>query len=136
MEVNVDASQAESQAWNRFYEWQQEAADARECCANEFLAACSKGDAGALADFAPMTTDWAKVKRPVVADAILPKRRQTLAEVLHAIVEWEFETGPNRQQLYQLLLNVASGKLPPEQLKKQAQTLLESAAFEFARQNA
>ncbi len=137
MAVNVDTSYNDPRAWDAFCSWQQEAADARDFCANEFLAACGKGDAGALADFAPMVTDWAKVKRPFVADGkpILPKRRQTLAEVLQEIVEAEFETGPNRQQLCQLVLNVANATLSPQQLQQQAKALLEAAAFEFAKQN-
>lgn len=94
----------------------------------DFRQACKRGDANALCDWAPFTTDWDAVKRlPVDAVESLPKRAQTLAEVLHESAD--MTGGPSLTELMQLLLNTASG-LPAAQ--DQARKLLQRMGAVYA----
>jgi hypothetical protein len=96
----------------------------------DFRQACKKGDANALCDWAPMTTDWDAVKRMPIdqkAATTLPKRMQVLHEVLTEALD--FQKGPTRSELMQLLLNTANGSAAAQQ---QARQLLTRMGAEFA----
>ena len=74
----------------------------------EFVKACAKGDANAIASFAPLTIDWdAQGKRPFVHGAIMPMRTQTLSECMNDSLD--FGSGPSIVELMQLVINVAFG---------------------------
>lgn len=79
---------------------------AEQGAAANFIHACRKGDANALADFAPTVTDWNRSPRPMLSDETdRPQRTQTLAEVLEESLD--YTSGPSKTELFQLLLNVA-----------------------------
>ena len=74
----------------------------------EFVTACAKGDANAIASFAPLTVDWAlQQKRPFVHGAIMPMRTQTLSECMNDSLD--LGSGPSIAELMQLVINVAFG---------------------------
>lgn len=108
-------------------------AKAERDMADDFLAACRKCDANALAAFAPMVNDWdAATRQPRAAVAPMPKRVQTLAEVLEESLD--YGSGPSKTELMQLLLNVAySADLV--NAPTQARALLSRMADTFATNN-
>lgn len=74
-----------------------------------FLRLAGKADANALCDFAS-TTDWDAAKRQPIDQRTatsLPKRQQTLAEVMAESLD--FASGPSLCEAMQLILNVAYG---------------------------
>jgi hypothetical protein len=74
----------------------------------EFLKACAKGDANAIASFAPLTVDWElQQKRPFVHGAIMPMRTQTVSECMNDSLD--LGSGPSIAELMQLVINVAFG---------------------------
>ena len=74
----------------------------------EFVKACAKGDANAIASFAPMTVDWAlQQKRPFVHGAIMPMRTQTLSECMNDSLD--LGSGPSVSELMHLVINMAFG---------------------------
>jgi len=77
--------------------------------AGRFLAMAKQADANALCDFAS-TTDWDAMKRQPIDQRTatrLPKRQQTLAEVMAESLD--YSDGPSLSEALQLLLNVAHG---------------------------
>jgi hypothetical protein len=77
--------------------------------AGRFLAMAKQADANALCDFAS-TTDWDAMKRQPIDPRTatrLPKRQQTLAEVMAESLD--YSDGPSLSEALQLLLNVAHG---------------------------
>lgn len=101
----------------------------------DFIAACQRCDANALATFAPMVTDWDAAKRkPRLANEPMPKRVQTLAEVIDDATD--YAAGPSKTELTQLLLNLAFGTECQAVLAQQARQLLANAAHTFAIHNA
>jgi hypothetical protein len=95
-----------------------------EICA----AAMRKADANALAPWAPLTTDWDKVRGPVSVATQIPKRQKTVSEVMQSTLG----TGkaPCMAEVMQLLLNVAYGDHAPT--REQARRLVRRMATEFA----
>ncbi len=71
-----------------------------------YLAACRKGDANALATFAPMVKDHEAARKLQLVGDATPLRYETLSEVLRDSLD--FTTGPALAELHQLLLNVAN----------------------------
>jgi hypothetical protein len=101
----------------------------------DFIAACQRCDANALATFAPMVTDWDAAKRkPRLAGEPSPKRVQTLAEALDESTD--YPSGPSKTELYQLVLNLAFGTECQAVLAQQGRQLLARAANTFAVHNA
>lgn len=101
----------------------------------DFIAACQRCDANALATFAPMVTDWDAAKRkPRLANEPMPKRVQTVAEVIDEATD--YQSGPSKTELTQLLLNLAFGTECQAVLAHQARQLLARAANTFAIHNA
>lgn len=97
-----------------------------------FTSACEAGDANALAVFAPMVNDWDAAERhPRAAGAPMPKRVQTLAEVMQESLD--YINGPSMTEAMQLMLNVAYGD--PEAAQAQARRLIERMAEKWASQN-
>jgi hypothetical protein len=100
----------------------------------DFLAAADKGDANALAPWAPFTTDWALIKSSAIDQRTaksLPKRAQTLAECMAESLD--YGNGPSLSEAMQLILNVATGC--DESTTSQARRLLERMAESFAYHN-
>ena len=97
-----------------------------EICASAFRQA----DANALAPWAPLTTDWAKVRGPVDHATQLPKRQKTVSEVMQSTLG----TGkaPCMAEVMQLVLNVAYGD--HTQTREQARRLVRRMAATFAEQ--
>ena len=79
------------------------AAEERYC--KDFIWLAAKGDAGAIADFAPMRTDYSA--KPD-ANKQRPMRPQTLADVMEYALDLG-HTGPSHKEVMQLILNVAIG---------------------------
>jgi hypothetical protein len=101
-----------------------------------FRAACDLGDAKAMAPWAPLTTDWDAVnKRPVDQRhaTSLPKRQQTLAEVMFECLD--MRAGPDISEAMQLILNVANGK-DPQAAIDQARSILNKMVSAYVAQNA
>ena len=98
--------------------------------AADFLRACGKADANAVATWAPQITDW---KGPLYLAGdkyVHPKRHQTLAECMGESLD--YTDGPASIELYQLLLNAAAGA----DVQAQANELLGRMAVVFAKFNA
>lgn len=93
-----------------------------------FTAACAKGDANALAPWAPMTRDWLS-EGPASANTV-PLRYQTLAELMQEATEYSH--GPSPVEVLQLVLNVANGQAGAQD---QAKRLIERMATAWAKQN-
>jgi hypothetical protein len=101
----------------------------------DFIAACQRCDANALAAFAPMVPDWDAAKRkPRLAGEPMPKRVQTLAEVIDEATD--YPSGPGKTEHTQLLLNLAFGTESRAVLAQQARQLLANAGHTFAIHNA
>lgn len=120
-----------------YYEPRFKAAEAQAKAEREaddaFMAACGRCDANALADFAPMTTDWvaARIMKCRLND-VLPKCKQTLAEVMTEA--FDYRNGPSMAEAMQLLLNVAYGT-DLEAAQDQAKRLIERMAKTWAAHN-
>lgn len=98
-----------------------------------FTSACEAGDANALAVFAPMVNDWDAAERhPRAAGAPMPKRVQTLAEVMQESLD--YINGPSMTDAMQLLLNAAYSA-DREAVQCQAKRLIERMAEKWASQN-
>jgi hypothetical protein len=98
----------------------------------QIIAACQKGDANALALFAPPTIDWeAQHKRPLVFDGSAPKRTQTLTEVLAGCLV-ERGPGPSMAQVMQLVMSLAYSAQPQAVMAQQARALLAEMARQAA----
>lgn len=115
----------EDAAWHQ--EQQDEANEARikqeQQLENDFLAACSKCDANALAAWAP------KVR---VAGRIECK---DMHEIMVESLDYNAPDAPCMSEAMQLLLNVAFGKDPAEKHQVHARALIERMATNFARFN-
>ena len=92
-----------------------------------FMSACQKADANAIASFAPKVIDWkAANAAPHLVGANMPKRMQTLAEVLQDSLG--NGSGPNATQLMQLVLNLAFGSDTHANQSRHARQLLADMA--------
>lgn len=95
----------------------------------DFMKACGKCDANALAGFAPMVRDW--TQKCISIDKA-PKRVQTLTEVMQESLD--YQNGPSMTEAMQLLLNVAFNADIVNQ-PAQARALLGRMASTWAAQN-
>lgn len=91
--------------------------------AQDFLSACRKCDANALATWAP------KVRVVGCMEC------QDLHEVMADAMDYNAPDAPRMSEAMQLLLNVAYGKDPAEKHKVHARALIERMAEHFARFN-
>ena len=107
---------------------------AEQAAVNSYLAACREfGDANRTVEFAPWVTDWEAVSLPVSVGTLVPKRRQTLAEVMKASLDAD-EVGPTMCEAMQIIINLSNGK-DLEQTRKQASALIQQMAETWAREN-
>lgn len=119
--------------YDALYAAQEAREHAEAVAAGCFLDACRKADANAAANFAGLVTDWNAVRKPLAADAMLPKRVMSLHEVLSDACTYNL--GPDISEVWQLVLNVAAGRQPREALEQQANALLRRAADAWAHNN-
>lgn len=102
---------------------------------NGFAQAVRRGDANALAPWAPRITDWVVVRStPIDQRTVtsLPKRSQTLAEVMAEALD--YGDGPSMTEAMQLILNVAHGS-DLVNAPAQARSLIERMGRSFAFHN-
>jgi hypothetical protein len=102
----------------------------------EFMATVDKGDANALAPWAPLTTDWNLINRlpleqRTIALRSTSKRQQSLSECMAESLD--YSDGPSMAEAMQLILDVARG--PSEETTYTARRLLERMAACFAYHN-
>lgn len=96
----------------------------------DFTEACRRGDANALANFAPMVTDWHLAKLPHPVGDPAPKRMPTLAEVM--VESLDYAGGPDMSEAMQLVLNAAYGSSDAH-LSEMARGLIKRMAQTHAR---
>lgn len=99
-----------------------------------FAAAVRRGDANALAPWAPRVTDWAVVRStPVDQRTVtnLPKRAQTMAECMAESLD--YGDGPSLTEAMQLLINAAG--CSDTALAQQARHLLGRMGTSYAFHN-
>jgi hypothetical protein len=100
----------------------------------DFMKACQRLDANALADFAPMTTDWDSVRAtPRAVGAPMPKRMQTLAECMTDSLD--LGNGPSTTEVMQLVLILAFSSDAQANQSRRARQLLASMANNWAENN-
>ena len=87
--------------------------------AQDFLSACRKCDANALATWAPKVSG----------------RYQDLHESMSEVFDYNAPDAPRMSEAMQLLLNVAFGKGPAEKHQVHARALIERMSAHFARFN-
>ena len=97
----------------------------------DFTEACRRGDANAFTPWAGMTTDWARVKPPVLAGQELPKRALQLHEIM--VQSMDYSDGPAMSEAMQLILNLAYGSDCQANLAAMARNLVERMAQTHAR---
>lgn len=102
---------------------------ARADMADDFLRACHRGDANALAPWAPRVTDYKGQPYLIGGKQVRPQRVRTLSEVMEDSLD--YTGGPDSVELHQLLLNAAAG-MPVKEL---AENLLKRMADKFAEMN-
>lgn len=102
---------------------------AEAAMADDFLRACRRGDANALATWAPKCTDYTGQPYLIGGTQVRPQRMQTVAEVMADTLD--FTGGPASVELHQLLLNAAAGA----PVKELAENLLKRMADKFAEMN-
>lgn len=106
-------------------------AQAERAVIEDFAQACQRCDANAMVPWAGMTTDWARVKAPVVAGQLYPSRVKLLHEVM--VEALDFPEGPCKSEAMQLLLNAARGDMDSYRLAQIARDLLKRMAVAHAR---
>lgn len=121
----VDASRH----YEPIYEAQDQQDRAEQAMEADFLRACRKGDANALADWAPSVVDYKGAPYAVGGKKVRPMRVQTLAEVLRDAMD--YSDGPAIEEALQLVLNAANGT----DVQALATGLLERMARKFAQMN-
>ena len=129
-----DYAAIESQQDARRYSEMLDAAERRSRAefemADDFLRACGKADANALAPWAPRVTDYKGQPYLIGGKQVRPQRVRTLSEVMEESLD--YTGGPDSAELHQLLLNAAAG-MPVKEL---AENLLKRMADKFAEMNA
>lgn len=132
--AHIDAIEDADSYFDKLAKENEAQAAAERLMAIEFMAACGKCDANALADFVPTVTDWDLIRAyPVAIGDMKPQRRQTLTEVMQDSLD--YRNGPALSELMQLLLNVAFGKDLDKQ-RTLASNLLCDMASKYAEMNA
>lgn len=105
-------------------------ANAERVLDEEFTAACAKGDANAIASFAPDVRDFYCRAMGIANTA--PRRAQQLHEVMQESLD--YPKGPSMSEAMQLILNAAySPNL--EATRDQAKRLIERMATTWASHN-
>ena len=97
--------------------------------ADDFLRACRRGDANALATWAPKCTDYTGPPYLIGGKQVRPQRYQTFSEVMSESLD--YTDGPALIEAMQLVLNAAAGW----DVKAQATDLLKRMADKFAEMN-
>jgi len=128
-----DYAAIESQQDARRYSEMLDAAERRSRAefemAADFLRACRRGDANALATWAPKCTDYTGQPYLIGGKQVRPQRERTLSEVMEESLD--YTGGPDSVELHQLLLNAAAGT----PVKELAENLLKRMADKFAEMN-
>lgn len=116
-------------------EAQQEAQRQAEAVAIvDFMKACQRLDANALADFAPLTTDWDAVRAgPRAVGAPMPMRVPTLSELMSDSLD--LGNGPSTTEVMQLVLSLAFSSDAQANQAHRARQLLASMAATYAAYN-
>ena len=129
-----DYAAIESQQDARRYSDMLDAAERRSRAefemAADFLRACGKADANALAPWAPRVTDYKGQPYLIGGKQVRPQRVRTLSEVMEESLD--YTGGPDSAELHQLLLSAAAGA----DVQAQANELLGRMAVVFAKFNA
>lgn len=107
-------------------------ATALEQATDDFLMACRRCDANALATFAPLIKDYEASRKLQSVDAHMPMRYESLTEVMQCALD--YSNGPSMTELMQLLLNVAYGADLAAQ-RPLAHNLLQRMASKWASMN-
>jgi hypothetical protein len=126
MSYSTDPVQDAARYYSALYSADEAQAMAEAQATHEFLAACKKCDANAIAGFAGLTTDW---DFPIGLHSVgtpRPKRSQPLHEVMADALDDSL-----RSELMQLVLNVAHGS-DLVNTPAQARALLERVAAAWA----
>lgn len=130
MSYSTDPALDASRHYDALYARQDLEDRARADMADDFLRACRRGDANALATWAPKCTDYTGQPYLIGGKQVRPQRYQTVAEVMADTLD--FTGGPASVELYQLLLNAAAGA----DVQAQVNELLGRMAVVFAKFNA
>ncbi len=133
MSYSTDPEKDADRHYGPIYAAQERMEKAREQAEEDFLEACCKCDANALATFAPKAPDYRGSlfnAWPGLMDrAPRPMRYQTLAEVMRDVMD------DPPTELMQILLNLVFGDEPEDVTAWRAQKFICSLAVEFAKQN-
>ena len=129
MTYSTDPALDASRHYDALYARQDLEDRARADMADDFLRACRRGDANALATWAPKCTDYTGQPYLIGGKQVRPQRYQTVAEVMADTLD--FTGGPASVELHQLLLNAAAGT----PVKELAENLLKRMADKFAEMN-
>lgn len=131
--MHIDPVAHADQYFGAMHAAQHEREKAQDQMAADFLRTCAKGDANALAFFAPMVIDWDAAKRqPRPAGHPMPKRYPTLTECIGESLD--YAKGPSMTEAVQLILNVAYGS-DTVNAPQQARALLSRMAQTFTAYN-
>ena len=104
--MNVDDDTNAMNQLDSMHDYQDRRIAAEEQYCNEFISLALKGDVGAVAEFAPMRTDYSAKPN---ANKQRPMRPQTLADVMEYALDLG-RGGPSHKEVMQLILNVALGQ--------------------------
>ncbi len=129
MSYSTDPVKDADRHYGPIYAAQERMEKAREMAAEDFLAACSKCDANALATFAPMVPDYTDCINNKFVVYPLPKRYQTLAEVMRDTSEGI------QMELMQILLNLVYGDEEKDITILWARFFIEKLADKYAEEN-
>ena len=129
MSYSTDPVQDADRHYGALHAQQDAQEHAESQAADDFMAACRKCDANAVAAFAGQTTDWNAARLSGFLGTPRPMRKQPLSEVMADALD-----DSSRCELMQLVLNVAFGNdlvnQPP-----QARALLSRMATAWASEN-
>lgn len=131
--AHLDPVEHAAQHYGAMHARQEAQEQAEAAAVVAFIKSCQKLDANGTAWFAPMVNDFSKVRSPLPVGTPIPKRTQTLAEVM--VDSLDYVGGPSMTQAMQLLLNVAFGADCQANLARQARELLAEMANAHASNN-
>ena len=99
----------------------------------EFMSACQKLDANAIAMFAPLTTDWDHEASALYKKGSRPMRMRRLSEVMEDALG--IFNGPKMEQVMQLVISLGFSADSHADQSKRARQLLASMAQASASNN-